>query len=226
MIPWPWSGLKSIPVPTFQTVSLMGQTWELNCGKTMAEGDVWKDEARVASESSMNSAWVKKNRQELPNPLKKAQKWESQPTTGDRGLGCEQRKACLPDNKKDTTGPLTSGARKASTEGMVGLGLFSLKSIPHCSFSLSSDMGKLILTGCISLIPISPGFLPSLTTGDADRTEGKGKKESREILSYFASDNISSKGCVHFKAPAPNRERPLGCSLSSGNTASSPVPLA
>ena len=113
---------------------------------------------------------------------------------------------------KDTTGPLTSGTHKASTEGMVGLGLFSLKSIPHCSFSLSSDMGKLILTGCISLIPISPGFLLSLTMGDADRTEGKGKKESREILSYVASDNISSKGCVHFKAPAPNRERPRGCS--------------
>lgn len=93
-----------------------------------------------------------------------AQKWESQPTTRDRGLGCGQCKARLPDNKKDTAGPLTSEARKASTEGVLGLGLFALRSIPHCCPTLSSHMGKLILTGCISMIPISPGFLLSLAT--------------------------------------------------------------
>lgn len=179
---------------------------------------------KAASVSSMNSAWAKKNRQEHPITLKKTQKWESQPTTRDRGLGCEQYKAYLLNSKKDTAGPLASGAHKANIEGMVGLSQFALRSIPHCPPTLFSDMGKLILTGCITLTPISPGFPLSVTRGDADRTQGKGKKESRGLLSYFASDNISSKDSGTSKLQPPT-EGPLQRSPWIHNTASSLVPL-
>ena len=109
----------------------------------------------------------------------------------------------------------------------MGLGLSAMRSISHCPPALSANMGKLPLTDCISVTPISRGFPLSLTRGDTDRTWGEDEEESRKpLLSYFASNNISSKGWVYVKPSSPNREATLMQSLSSGDTVSSLVPLA
>lgn len=66
-----------------------------------------------------------KKQARVSNPSEKGTEvWEGQPTTRNRGMGCGQCKAYLPDNEEATASPLIPGPHKANTEGMVmGLGL-------------------------------------------------------------------------------------------------------
>lgn len=75
-----------------------------------------------------------KKQARVSNPSEKGTEvWEGQPTTRNRGMGCGQCKAYLPDNEEATASPLISGSHKANIEGMVmGLGLSAMRSIPHC----------------------------------------------------------------------------------------------
>lgn len=201
--------------------------------KTITEGGVWKDEPKAASaladgSLALGSAYElskdpKKNRQEFPTPLKKAQKCgRGSQWLETREYDVDNVKHIFPTTKRPQQVLWHQGHVK-QTQKVWWLAGTCLPWHPFLIVLLCPpSWGSYPLQTAFLWFP---SHLVSLTRGDEGRTWGKRKKELRKLLSHIASDNISSKHWVYFKTSAPNREATLMQPLNSDDTASSLIPL-